>query len=231
MRKRPKQLEFAFRTWGGVREGAGRPPNGRKAGVSHLGRERLSWRHPVHVTLKVLGAVGNLRKGPQRRAIFRAFAGGRRRFGFRLVEFSVQRDHLHLVCEAENERSLARGLQGLCIRIARGLNRRLGRRGRVFADRYHAHQLRTPREVRHALAYVLGNARRHGLVRAPGALDPVSSSPLFAGWKHHAPIGSEALAELRPREGPTIAAPRTWLLRVGWARRGRLDPDVVPGPG
>ena len=82
------------------------------------------------------------------RAVRRALTGARARFGFRLVHFSVQRDHLHLLAEASDRRALSRGMQGLSIRVAKAVNRRLGRRGAVFADRYHARALKTPREAR-----------------------------------------------------------------------------------
>jgi REP element-mobilizing transposase RayT len=90
-----------------------------------------------------------------------ALAAGKRRFGFSLVHFSVQRDHLHLIAEASDGRALSRGVQGLAIRIARAVNRQLARKGRLFADRYHARALKTPREVRFALRYVLLNVRKH----------------------------------------------------------------------
>ncbi|MEW6073566.1 MAG: peptide MFS transporter [Planctomycetota bacterium] len=109
-----------------------------------------------------------------------AFAGGKERFGFRLIHYSVLANHLHLIGEAQNRRALSRGMQGLAVRIAKGLNRHWGRRGKVFADRYHDHILRTPREVRSALAYVLRNAARHG-VGGAGA-DPYSSGRWFDGW-------------------------------------------------
>lgn len=76
-----------------------------------------------------------------------AFAAGSERFGFRLRQYSVQSDHRHLVVEGKDRRALSRGMQGLLIRIAKGLNRLWGRRGTVFADRYHDRILRTPREV------------------------------------------------------------------------------------
>ncbi len=113
------------------------------------------------------------------RVLRRAFAAGGDRFGLRLCEFSVQGNHLHLVVEATDRRALSRGMQGLSIRIARGLNRLMGRQGRVLADRYHARILRTPTEVRRALAYVLGNRDVHrsrwGKPRT-GTLDPYSSA-------------------------------------------------------
>jgi len=107
----------------------------------------------------MLGATISAADLTQALRLRRALVAGRERFGFRLVHFSVQRDHLHLLAEAAHRRALSRGVQGLSIRIARAINRRLQRRGKVFADRYHARALKTPRAVRWALRYVLLNVR------------------------------------------------------------------------
>jgi len=88
-------------------------------------------------------------------------AGRRDPERFRVLQFSVQRDHIHLVVEAADKRALSSGLQGLAIRVARYVNDLLGRRGPLWADRWHGRALKTPREVRNALAYVLGNFRKH----------------------------------------------------------------------
>ena len=106
--------------------------------------------------------VYNLRSRRSFRVIEAALWIGGDRFDVRIVRFSVQGNHVHLLVEAPNRRALARAIQGFSIRIAKGLNRMLGRAGRVFDDRYHARVLRTPTEVRHAIHYVLGNARKHG---------------------------------------------------------------------
>jgi hypothetical protein len=96
----------------------------------------------------------------------------------------VQRDHLHLIVEAEDTRSLSRAMQGLSVRIAKALNRALGRKGKVFADRFHDRVLTSPKQVRHALAYVLCNARKHGVAppirggAGPSWVDPCSSAGL-----------------------------------------------------
>jgi REP element-mobilizing transposase RayT len=116
------QTAFVFRTWGGKRKGAGRPKKGR-GGVSHLRRPTLSVHHPVHVTLRCVTGLPSLRRRQLRKVIFRAFGAGSERFGFRLVHFSVQSNHVHLICEADDARALARGMQGLSIRLAKGLNR------------------------------------------------------------------------------------------------------------
>jgi hypothetical protein len=137
----------------------------------------------------------------------------------------VQTNHLHLLVEAKDRQSLSRGLQGLFIRVAKALNRLWGRKGTVFADRYHDHILRTPREVREALAYVLNNAHRHGrrtLYRGRVGPDAYGSGPWFDGWKER--------FTLRGGEGPrSVAAPRTWLLSVGWRRHGLIRLEEVPG--
>jgi putative transposase len=187
-------MDLKYRGRGGPRKGAGRPrkPGGR---VSHDRRPSLSPHHPVHVTLRAAPGVPSLRRIPMFRKIAQAFQEGRDRFGFRVVHCSVQGNHLHLIAEAENRVSLSRGMKGLEVRIARGLNRLTGRRGPVFAERYHAHVLRTPREVRNAVDYVLANWFRHGGREvAPYDLDKLSSA----------------------YDASLVVRPRTWLLRVGW---------------
>src|SRR5256885_896436 len=113
---------------------------------------------------------------------------GRKRFGFRVTHCSVQGNHIHLIAEAENRLSLARGMKGLAVRIARGVNRAVGRRGPLFAERYHAHVLKTPREVRHAIDYLLANWFRHaGREVGPYDLDRFLRSPTCrwsSGRKH-----------------------------------------------
>jgi REP element-mobilizing transposase RayT len=232
------QLALRFpkrRARGGKRRGAGRPPNGRLAGVWHVRRPGHDRRHPVHVTWRVREEVASLRTKKRLAALRAAMERGRERFGFRLVHYSVQGNHLHLVCEADDRTALRRGLQGLAIRLAKRLNRALGRRGKVFADRYHARALRTPREVRSVLAYVLGNHQKHsgGTRYSPRQVDPYSSALHFDGWS----------CRVRSVEGwrdldRCTAEPASWLLRVGWQRAGGLlDPvelarvkRCAPGP-
>jgi REP element-mobilizing transposase RayT len=138
---------------------------------------------------------------------------------FRIVHFSVQRDHVHLIVEAHDRAALSRGMQGLAIRAARGINRALEHRGRVWDDRYSARELKTPREVRNAIAYVLLNRRKHDL-RAPRGGDPCSSGPWFSGWSRRPQA---------PPEPAPVAAPRSWLCSVGWRRAGLIQSDERPG--
>jgi putative transposase len=132
---------------------------------------------------------------------------------FRLVQFSVQSDHVHLLVEGADKTTLALGLRGLAIRVARAINRALHRTGRVWSDRYHARALRTPREVRHGLVYVLMNFRKH-LRHQPFGVDPCSSAPWFDGFRRPPPGP--------PPDDPPVAAPRSWLAGTGWRRHGLI---------
>ena len=216
------QLELPFRQWGGARKGAGRKPKGLRAGVSHLKRGPLSSSEPVHVTVRLCEGLPCLRFKQTYRVLRRAFAAGRERFGFRLVQYSVQRNHLHLVVEAEDRRALSRGMKGLLVRIARGLNKLWERAGKVFSDRFHEHILRTPRQVRNVLRYVMHNAKHHGLWFRRG-VDLFTSAAWFRGWRDELRVtGLDDVAI------PVVAA-RSWLLRVGWRRHGLIGFDEVPG--
>ena len=218
-----RQLPLVFSRRGGKRRGAGRKPSGVRAGTPHRKREAFDSERPVIVTKKVLPGVWSLRGRSTYAAVRRAIAGANRRGIVRVVHYAVMGNHLHLLVEAGSSGELARGLQGLWIRMARELNRVMGRVGRVFADRFHSRVLHSPREARNGIAYVLCNARRHGLVRRAIArwVDPFSSAREFDGWKKK--------IEARGGLGAPVEEPQTWLLRVGWRRYGLLDPAYVPG--
>jgi hypothetical protein len=138
----------------------------------------------------------------------------------------VQRNHVHLLVESAGKEALGKGMKSISARLARAVNRVFRRSGPVLHGRYHLRVLRTPREVRNALAYVLLNARKHWAERSraalPVRLDEASSARCFDGWRR------QLFAPL-VREPPAVAGPHTWLLRVGWRRHGRIDPAEVPG--
>jgi len=172
--------------------------------MPHTARRSVSRHRPHHVTVRVARGTWNLRSQRCFAPIRAALAAVRRRADFRVVHFSVQHNHLHLVTEANDRRALSKWMRALLIRIARGLNRVMGVRGRRFADRYHEHVLGTPTEARNALRYVLGNRAVHlerwGKAPPEGATDPYTSL---------------ARADL-----PLVQAPGSWLLREGWTRAG-----------
>ncbi len=220
----PRVVQLTLSRRGGARPGAGRKPKGDKPMVSHDKRPALTPHLPVLITLKLEKGLPNLRRPATTRLLHTVFRIGGDRHGLRLVHFSIQSNHIHALVEARDTHSLSRGMQGLTVRIARGLNRTWNRSGRVLADRFHARILRTPREVRHAIAYVLHNARKHGAKLA--GIDPHSSGPAFNG---RAPTRLHRAAAREPTTIPVVPA-HSWLLARGWRKHGLIGIDEVPGP-
>jgi putative transposase len=170
--------------------------------VSHKERPRFDKAMPAHVTLRVLNDVPSLRSSRRFAVIRRCFAAARGLHGVRLVEFTVMGNHLHLILEAENNGSLSRGMQGLCIRLAKALNKTLKRRrGGIFADHYHLHLLGTRAEVRNALGYVAVNAGHH-----------------------FGEAGPDWCSSRNPELRGLLALPETWLLRAGALRPSPAKP-------
>lgn len=218
------EIDLSPRTWGGARPGAGRKRKPGRRKVPHATRPQFAARlgQPVHVTLRVLSAKSGLR----RRRLYRILRYCMRRSGhqehFRICQYSIQGNHVHLICEAVDARGLARGVQGFASNMARRINRMRGQKGRVFEERYHVRVLRTPMEVRNAVAYVVNNWRRHRVDR-PWAFDPYSSGELFEGFRAHGALRGRP-PWLDADEPIPIAAPRSWLLVHGW----KLVPPISP---
>ncbi len=211
---------------GGPRPGAGRPAAARPI-VHHVKRPDFPEEGPAHVTLRVLEDVPSLRSKRFVRTFQRSLRQVRHRDDFRVVQYSVQRDHVHLIVEAAGNDALGRGMKAVASRLARAANRVFGRSGRVLAGRYHVRALGTPSEVRNAIAYVLLNVRKHWRQRhgcaPPVRIDAASSGRWFDGWRRDAPMDAlhPSLREVSPA--------RSWLLRTGWRKCGLIDPAEVPG--
>jgi REP element-mobilizing transposase RayT len=181
---------------------------------------------PQHVTIRLVDGV-SIRKQWLMPMIHEAIRTAQRD-EFRIVEFNVLTNHLHLIVEAESAAALGSGMNWFEARVARGLNEKLRRTGPVFDGRYHVRALSTPTEVRNALRYVLLNARHHaadaGRTLARGWLDPYSSAPWFTGWSSAGQVEPHVVLPARPTVDAT-----SWLLVTGWQRLGLLSPDEVPG--
>jgi putative transposase len=193
--------------WGGRRAGAGRKKR-RAPGNPHRSRPSLKATVPLHVTLRMVRGVESLREPKIWKAVERAMREGALRFDTRVVHFSVMSNHVHMLVESRDRRSLSAAMKGLAVRIARRVNARIGRKGRLIAERYHVRPLRTPSEVRKALHYVRHNYRHHleqrGIRLPADWTDPCSSD----GIKADVPL----------------PAAETWLLSKGFERGGWYPP-------
>ena len=165
-RRKARQQSFTYPTWGGKRAGAGRPRRPGMRRMKHGRREVLKRRFPVHVTIRMVPGTWNLRAQRCFQPLLKAF-GKAWKPTFQVVLYSVMGNHLHLIVEADNEYALSCGMKGLGVRVARALNKVMGRRGQVIADRYHTHILKTPTEVKRARFYLLNNAHHHFGLEGP----------------------------------------------------------------
>jgi REP element-mobilizing transposase RayT len=248
-RKRHVQQEL-FR-WGGKRKGAGRKrkgagrkrkgagrkPKGSRAGAPHQERPEVRASQALHVVLRVVPAVGSLRKRKMYQVLREATIVAAVRERIRIVHISLQQTHVHLLVEAENKQALARGLQGFQVSAARHINTVLGvgarrRRGPVFADRYHLEVITSPRRARHALAYILCNFRKHGEdqkgIASTWLVDPFSSGISFPDWKELE--DKDLMWPMREGYDPLVVRrPQSWLLREGWKIGGAISAREVPG--
>lgn len=210
-------------THGGQRKGAGRKASKNKSKQNHIVRETFSSKDPVHVTVKFVKGLKSLRTRVGyrllREASFRAQLKG-----LKIVQFSLQKDHIHLLVEAENNKVLAKGMQAFCVSFAKRFNHFLGRTGQVFFDRYHMHILKTLREVKHALKYVLFNSSKHK--NCDQFVDLYSSAPHFFLWKELVGRPLKMKSSMSPKYwqdmdlmlSEMLCQPSTWKLRYGWMR-------------
>jgi putative transposase len=207
-----EQLTFAdTRSHGGPR-----PDSGRKEGprpkVRHRKRPAHASYNPVHVTMRRAKGLPSFRVDRLHQLLKKAIRDTRRD-GFRIVHYSIQNDHLHMLVEADDARFLTNGMKSFAVRVAMRVNRQimLRRAGRLWGDSYHRRELETPSEVRNVLVYVLNNHLKHGEWEV-GLIDPCSSAPWFGGWMHRR----------EPIPPVPHAAERawTWLLDEGWSTVG-----------
>jgi REP element-mobilizing transposase RayT len=205
------------------RRGRGRPP-GRKT-VSHDKRAEFAPRYPQHVTIRTCADAPFLARSWLMKTIRRAIAESHKPT-FRIVEFNVLGNHLHLISEAAGALALARGVQGFEVRLARRLNKAMKRTGKLFGARYHARSLTTPTQVRNTLRYVLCNRKHHAAEKKFDKLwiDPFSSAPWFSGWAQPIRSQRDLVDDAKPTADATV-----WLLTTGWKiRHGPLRFDERP---
>lgn len=235
--KRRRHVQQPLFRRGGKRRGAGRKPGGRRAREGHDARPDFKPYHALHVVTRVAPAVGNLRRRTMYKALRAASITAALRERFRIVHISLQRDHVHLLAEAENKAALARGMQGFLISAARNIQAALGTggvraRGKVFVDRYHLTVVTSPTQARHAISYVLSNWRHHkedqrGLART-WLVDPFSSAISFPDWVELA--DQPWMWPIRETYDPLmVRRPQGWLLREGWKLAGLISARDVPG--
>jgi REP element-mobilizing transposase RayT len=186
---------------GGKRPGAGRKPAARRK-VPHREREVFERMTPALVTIHMDKHVWNLRSQRSFNRLKRALSGGRDRFGTRIIHFSVQGNHLHLIVESLSDDSLYRSMTGLNVRIARRMNALMGRTGRVIAERYHAAFLRSRNAAFRAVRYVRENHRKHFAPKTDWRVG--TTTDFFSSWAKPIELPLPKTTLLKWAEGPPL---------------------------
>ncbi|HET9957817.1 MAG TPA: transposase [Polyangiaceae bacterium] len=220
---------MAARGWGGQRRGAGRKKQRGLESVPHEPRAPVRPQFPRHVTLCLNTRA--LRTQSVFNAVCAAFRALHRKWGesFRVAEFSVQSDHIHLLIEANTDAALRSGMKSLGARLSHGINRVLGRRGKLYRDRFHDRELTSARAVRVVLAYLFANFRKHQTKEALAGLsrDPFSSAPYFHGFVS-ADFDTPFAGHGPPEANLPIMRARGRLLSRDWQRHGLLSVGYWP---
>lgn len=223
----------------------GRRPQAKRIGfVPHKPRDAHDRHHPVHVSMRRVERAPSFRSERIFRTILGQLARLKRR-GVRVVHYSVQHDHLHLIVEGESRLDISSQMRKLFSSIALAVNDVAKRRGSLFRDRHHRVELDNPTKTRNALVYVVFNDRKHHAQNGGAISDDFfrdfddRSSVAWLGpeaWDERAGPSPAWVARIRARDGdvdghgPALSAPRTWFAQAGWRIRGggALGPYELP---
>lgn len=137
---------------------------GRKAihdkGIRHIERELITKETVLHLTLKIKKEKSSLKNKFILKTLQNSIKKARL-LGLKVLQYTLEYDHVHLLVEASNNISLGKGMQSLGISFSKGINKIKGQKGSVFKTRYHFRKLKTPQEIKNALSYILGNGIKH----------------------------------------------------------------------
>lgn len=217
---RSKSPQLAFpkvNGWGGKRRGAGRPS--RSGRVNHMKRAKVNFQKPLHITMKLASKNWSLRCGDMY-GVFKRNSERAKRFGLNIVHYSLLKDHLHLIVEVKDNKTLALAMRSFASGMAKGIRAFIGGRGEVFNGRFHMRAIENPTQMRNTVIYVLQNQAKHqGVI---DHFDQYSSAWHFKEWKKLAKARISPLLYQRARSSaqlpPHLSAPRSWLAREGWRR-------------
>lgn len=155
------------------RKGAGRPAKV-DIGIRHIRRERLGKPSALHLTIKVRENKADIQNKKILKALHHAIKRARLQ-RLKVIHYTLEYNHAHLVVEAADNRILHKGMQAFGISLAKAINKMKQAKGTVYKHRYHFRKLRSRREVKNALQYVWGNGIKHK--RAMSRFDLYNSLP------------------------------------------------------
>ncbi len=148
----------------------------------------------------------------------------RKRFGLRVLNYIVASNHVHLLVHDRGQGEIARSMQLVAGRTGQEYNRRKGRQGAFWEDRYHATAVDCEEYLARCLAYIDLNMVRTGVITHPGDWAESGYRELIAPPERYKVIDVPALLGLLELRSITElqAARSGWIaadLSAGTSRR------------
>lgn len=115
-----KQLEINIYKGkhGGCRPGSGRKVK-HSSGVRHRSREKVTKHLPLHINFKYKTTI---RSEYILRSLERGIENAARH-NLEVTYFTLQSNHIHLIAEASDNKSLSSGMRAITVTLARALNK------------------------------------------------------------------------------------------------------------
>src|SRR5690606_29712838 len=114
MRTKQLKLNLYKGSWGGRRPGSGRKRLHSK-GVAHRKREKVNERLPLHINFKFNKHI----KNKMCLKLLKKAIMNDRSHGLRIVHFSLQSNHIHLIVECGSNQTLTKGMRSLTVTFAK----------------------------------------------------------------------------------------------------------------
>jgi REP element-mobilizing transposase RayT len=197
---------------------------GRKAihdkGIRHIEREVIKKDTVLHLTLKIEKNKANLKNKSILKALQQSIKKARL-LGLKVIQYTLEYDHVHLLVESSDKISLGKGMQSLGISFSKKINKIKKQNGKVFKTRYHFRKLSTPREIKNVLNYILGNGVKHkessSIVSPFNSLSVITAfDKLYPGFERmieETIQKSFYLRELKKSLADTLSSPKNYHLR------------------
>lgn len=164
-------------------KGAGRPAI-HDRGIRHIARDKVTKHTSLHLTIKIERLKAGLRNKDVLKQLHDSIKKARK-IGLRVIHYTLEFDHVHLLVEVDSNQQLAKGMQSFGISFSKGINKIKAQVGKVFKTRYHFRKLKSPNEIKNVIFYILGNSLKHK--KDFSILSPyntaITASALFPGFE------------------------------------------------
>ncbi len=140
-------------------KGAGRPALN-DPGIRHTKRPLLKKPTSLHLTVKIKKNKAEIKNKSVLAILKRSILNARRQ-GLRVIHYSLEYDHVHLLIEADNNHILGKGMQAFGVTFSKAINRLKKLTGEVYKHRYHFRRISSSKELKNVMNYIFTNGVKH----------------------------------------------------------------------